>query len=354
MEDIKKLKSKSLPHLKPLKINKHLKSKNSKHPKPRIQKLDVAHLIQKTININPNEGETLIVPQSKLEMALHIDEGFDDRSYGSQSVRSLPKSGLLSPSEHSYNSTAGHSLYSIPSRYSNWEISTLGSESSIQSHITSREMVEEISRRALKNRVRPDYVPSLKSIDPSLISWDRIPLKENSEDPPLNIIGCMHPLETILAKADRRLRRRAKVLKKKEEKCEEKVHQLNKIIEWKYSRAERYAAKLRHQQLQAAWLKIIIIGRYFKIMEPRYEYRIKMERAISLVSKSVIKIQRAFYGWYRRHLFKKIGFSYADAFIRLESSFKLTFKIYCKRRAVKRLVKFLIDHRNHHKVKNIL
>jgi hypothetical protein len=212
-------------------------------------------------------------------------------------------------------------------------------------------LIEEIKKRAMHHRRPPEFVPSLDSLDPSLISWDKkMPKEFNRDDPPVNIIGCLHPLELVLAKADKRLRKRAKTLKVKQIKCDERVKEIDDAIKWKFSRAERYAAMLAMKQLQIKWTRVIIVAKYLENLKTRFDYKWKILNSIQSTSNCANVIQRAMKKWYRKNLQKKFQYLFSISFYPIKEIFRYHLHVHRKRRAIRKLKTFLLEYKSNHKV----
>jgi hypothetical protein len=219
------------------------------------------------------------------------------------------------------------------------------------SRLTQRELISDISLRAKKNRPPPDYILPLEELDPSKVSWNRrVKMHKHQSCPAINIIGCMHPVELILAKADQRSRKRELAVKVKQVRCEEKVKEINASLEWKFTRAERYAADLERKQRQYNWIRFLKTAEYIKRVHENYHKKKSAIEQFVRISKFARMITVAFHRWYRRHIFKKVQFKYFHAFDKCEKTFRLYLRIYRKRRAVERIRKFFGDYRGHHKM----
>jgi hypothetical protein len=239
--------------------------------------------------------------------------------------------------------------------------------------LTTKEMMRDIERRAKKNMAPPDYVMSLDELAPVHFAWnkkaprpkkkerlssfssnssgDEMSMMSVPQQPAINIIGCLHPLELILACADKRTRQQNKVMKLKEKKCDEKTQQIHDSIQFKFSRAERYAAILEHKQRQVAWMKIIILSHFMYLLRPKYQHNKVHHDSIMKVVESAAAIQRFCRHWYQRHLFIKIHVKFLKMMRKNEMAFKIQIRIRKKRIAVKRFKTFLLEYRMNHQVR---
>jgi hypothetical protein len=295
-----------------------------------------------------------------------------DLTLSNERLKALIKnSGVDGTSSISYDSESDSFTKSISlsRKNSGFEDSTFASESifsefSQATRLTQREIIKEIEKRAKRNRPPPEYVQPLHELHPSLLSWNRkSPVKRSisplsvssssqtvASETQVNIIGCHHPIELILAKADHRLRKREKTLKKKKIKCEERVKEIDEAIKWKFTRGERLAAAIELKQRQVYWCRMVILSNYLKSLNDRFQVKLEAAKQIKALGKYAKLITKAFLRWYRRHIFLKVQFNYARAFERAEGPFKLFMRIFRKRRAIKRLKQFFNDYRGHQKV----
>ena len=92
-----------------------------------------------------------------------------------------------------------------------------------------------ISARVQENRDPPSFVSQVHDLPPSSLSWDDRPTLKRLEasNPPVNIIGCNHSLDLILAKADWRARQIQKVNEIRVEKSEQRLKDLQEEIIFK-------------------------------------------------------------------------------------------------------------------------
>jgi hypothetical protein len=244
--------------------------------------------------------------------------------------------------------------------------------------LTTKEMMHEIQRRAKKNMAPPNYVLSLDELAPVHFAWNKkaarpkkkkeriFSLSSNTssddddemsavtvaQQPAINIIGCLHPLELILACADKRTRQQNRVMKLKEKKCAEKTKQINASIQFKFSRAERYAAILAHKQRQVAWMKIVILSHFMYLLRPKFQHNKVHHDSMTKVIKATIDIQRFYRHWYQRHLFVKSYDNFLRVMQKNELAFKIQIRIRRKRLAVKRFKTFLLEYKINHQVRH--
>jgi len=205
--------------------NTNSNTTNTHHETPK-RKYKVGELLAHTANLMISP-DNLTISNDKLKLIAE-NEHYNDSDGDNSTIHSLSSSHYQSHSWHAGHSSPGRGS-SVADSFS------VGSEYSMHSR-TNRELIEEIKKRAMKNRAPPEYVPSMDSLDPSMLSWNKkLPKEFNKEDPPVNIIGCMHSLELVLAKADKRLRKRAKTLKIRQQKCDERTKAIDDSIKWNFS-----------------------------------------------------------------------------------------------------------------------
>jgi hypothetical protein len=304
---------------------------------PLLPKTKVDELLERTLS-NVSSLETIHVSTDRMKSVL---ERGDDVGYSSGDDFNSPRRrGFLS--DRSGYSEVGSSQ---------WETNSFGTDWTLSSRMpTNRELLHQIERCAKRGKARPDYVTSLSDLDPSLISWNRRIPKLKKDDPPVNIIGCMHPLELVLAKADQRMRKQTHAVHLKQIKCEERTKAVDDAIKWKFSRAERYAAALARKQLQYQWLRIIQACRYFAVLSPRFRGSFHVELEFLRVSRLTMILHRFLLCWYRKHTFAKFQVLYREAFAKIEKTLKRCIRHVRKVRAANRVRIFLLDHKGHHKV----
>jgi hypothetical protein len=117
------------------------------------------------------------------------------------------------------------------------------SSSSRYNKLTTREVILDMERRVDNNSLYSDHeLPSLEELPARFVSWNsKIPKRLNSAEHfnnkvQINIIGCKQPVELILAKADKRLRKRNEVRKNKDIKHNERIKHINDTLEYKFGR----------------------------------------------------------------------------------------------------------------------
>lgn len=168
--------------------------------------------------------------------------------------------------------------------------------------------------------------------------------------PKVNIIGCLHPIELILAKADDRLRKQNSTNEQKRQLCNDKSNEITKKI----NSETHHEVNFQLKQQQFAWVKISQTAIYIsKLYIVFTEFRSHLHR-INIVFISSRKIQNMMQRWFTRHKFRKYRLSIfkmlgSNAFI-----FKMTLRIYLKRRAVMKVITFLKEQESNSKVGKVV
>lgn len=164
-----------------------------------------------------------------------------------------------------------------------------------------------ISARASSNEEPPPFVSNFQDLPPRALSWDQKPSEKRMKlsNPPVNIIGCNHSLELILAKADWRARQIQKVNEIKTEKTEQRLKEINDEIMYKNGRAARYAALIELQQTQLAWMKFTILANYIEILQKKYAAKQTIISKWQMDTWHARIIQRAVRQWMKYRIYRK-------------------------------------------------
>jgi hypothetical protein len=300
---------------------------------PAHDKLPVHELLLKTKSLSLNKLDSensLLVPHLRIP-----DDGYD--TYNEHDSVASPGRNSLMASQRSWGSN-----------------SMDGSEfTASSSRLTTKELVRQITERAQNNQAAPSYVTPIDELLPMQLSWNKVlPANFNKMKPQVNIIGCLQPLELIIAQADTRTRHRQDTIRAKQVICDEKVRQIDEAIQLKYTRAERYALLLAQKQRQAQWLKIIKANLYIKAVWDSIKFHINVQSKFARTIKAAITIRKACKRFMRRHLLVKFQFKFLILFKRREHVFRLALRISRKRSAVHKIKTFLTEYKNHHRVRN--
>ena len=122
-------------------------------------------------------------------------------------------------------------------------------------------------------------------------------VKHSFNRPIVNIIGCNHSIELIIAKADERINKMKDAHRTKKINDEQYSVKLHRSIEQKRLRTERYRQLRIIQQRQAAWMRIISIT-HFRSRLIFLVDEINGLRNLSTQDKSSHIITKAFREWY--------------------------------------------------------
>jgi hypothetical protein len=364
-ESFASLSKSNLPSVSSEKLKKKKKQSN-KLPKLKIQKQPVKDLLVRSIS-SIGISDTLTVSNDKIETVLkhkkqlgieklqkleheRIDNEKEDEDYFTFSLTSPGK--LKHGGEHSGDLSSVHSRSAMGnSIFSNTDDYSLDSSASILSHYTSHELIAKINNRVIKNQPPPEFVPSLRSLLPSQLSWNhRLPANHNPDNPLINILPCLVPLEVILAKADRRIRKRAKASKERKKQNETRLQQLEQSLVLKRTRAERVAAQITLQQMQCGWMRALVIARYMMVIKPQFEQSNRAQKAWFNAVRSARIVQKLFLKWFYTEVRARLHRKYLGAFGRVEGALKMHLRIFRKRMAVRKLKSFLIEYKGQHKM----
>eukprot|EP01035_Chromulina_nebulosa_P024126 gene24126-31349_t len=248
---------------------------------------------------------------------------------------------------------------------------------------SNREMIEEISRRIKMHKSRPAYVSRLQDLSSRLLSWDCkrsstvLILNDRPRSTPygilsadesemtdcleksnsqtifyskVNIIGCLQPIDLILAKADERLRKQNQLFEQRKAANEDKSKELAQRI----NAGSLYNANLLMEQLQFAWIKIIFTVQYVKTLRQSYMSIREQLHKIKIAQDSSIKIQNLLKRWFFRHQFRKYRLRFYKILGRNSLLFKLSLRIYLKRKAVHKLRTFLQEQESNSKIGKVV
>ena len=229
------------------------------------------------------------------------------------------------------------------------------------------------------HKSRPAYVSKLQDLSARLLSWDCIKSstvlmlndrprstpygilssdesevtdyleKSNSQSifyPKVNIIGCLQPLDLILAKADERIRRQNQLFEQRKAANEDKIKELSQLI----NAGSLYNSNLLTEQLQFAWIKIILSVRFVKSLRLSCMSIREHLQKIQIAHVSSIKIQNLMKRWFFRNQFRKYRLRFCKILGRNSLLFKMSLRIYLKRKAVHKFRTFLIEQQNNSKV----
>eukprot|EP01038_Epipyxis_sp_PR26KG_P014710 gene14710-19771_t len=340
--------------------------------------------VDQLFDVTANHSNTLLIPTNRINRIETKDFTFPSDEHTQFSTNSRSKSYDMS-SQASVSTSRSFSSYSSDNNHSNSIISRTSSLGT-NSILTQREMLHDINFRASKGLDPPEYVTSLSELPIDAMNWNKsnkmhrshhhhsnnpnlnifLPPMENIQSnhsinnddnlaqrkSMVNIIGCHHPIDLILAKADQRIRKRQEVIQKQKEFLLEKSKSVDELVTYRNSRIERYHAMALLTQRQQLWLSIIKICLYFQQIHPIYDSNAYVSRLGMKQTHAGLKIRKYIMCYYYKKQFERL-----KHFRRLVDSqlFKVIFKLRVqrKRRAVERMKKFLIDHNGKYRTKFI-
>jgi hypothetical protein len=316
--------------------------------------LPVTDLLKKTLikssSVPVISQGTLLVPPSRLKVNLETVNDLGE--HDSQMSPGILYVTFVNPTVYSITASRNATGRLVTNR--SWgsigSNSLDGSEYSYSTRLTQRELLHEITARAEKKREPPAFVTPIDELQPALFSWNH-KLPKNVQKPRVDIIGCLQSTELILAQADQRSRHRQETMELRQQKCEEKVRQIDEAIQLKYTRAERYAAVLALKQRQAAWMKFIKLSLYLKQLAEETKHHLNTGMFFSHTIRAALVIRQACKRFMRRHLLHKFKFKFLVLFKKREFLFRLGMRIKRKEIAIQRIKTFLTEYRNHHRVR---
>lgn len=309
-----------------------------------------------------------------------------------------------------YNKSLNASQYtehSIASSSSSIQISLQGSLGSYKSHnprnITLREAIYEIEVHAKNNLPPPSFVPPLESIPLEAFQWNKKkkkirprndknksthkdqhangndssssisdaqnqyhPIQDNSNimgripssitfDPNLrtmNIIGCHHPIELILSRADERSRK-AKIKQDYAlQLCESKRQELLAVIDYRNNIQERIAHKLQVEKNRMFWLKAMYLLNFTTQLHTIYAANRAEHARRREAVRAATKICVTSIIWYKSHIARKY-YKIRELLQKNFLSFRLNLGIHLKRSACAKIITFLEESKKSVKVRSV-
>lgn len=171
--------------------------------------------------------------------------------------------------------------------------------------------------------------------------------------PPIDILGCHHPAELILFKADQRARKLKHTMESKCKNDADYIKHIDQLITEKFARHDRNTQLARMRTLIKAWIHIIHLIPAPVAFFNRYQRSVHEIILKFKIAKSAEIIQRAFRLWYRRLIFRRYHTELSEKIG--GNFFHLIFNIRIarKRRAVKKVLYFLDFLKNRAKVSHM-
>ena len=283
--------------------------------------------------------------------------------------------GSFDSSSIQFNNDYGGSLSSQRS------IGSIGSDVSdysLQSLMSSRELVYMVEKSARLGRSKPSFVQSMNELPPSKVTWNgikhRVKRRKNGKHnrnphshltpipqeifgnqtlpnrknrPVVNIIGCHQSTELILARADERVRKENTIRKQKAKEIEKAREHLVLELNKKGLRIERAKELKKVQMLTYGWLRII--GQF------------RLENILKNSSRTILKFQRQHKAstkitlWLKNAIHQKrirVGAKMKGALQNLNIIIRA--RILRKRQCVKTLIRSIESGKDNHKVTRII
>ena len=236
--------------------------------------------------------------------------------------------------------------------------------------------VEEINRRIKSHKSSPAYITPIQDLSSRLLAWDskstvilsnkhlRSSFSTLSTDdndtistldrpnssakafPKVNIIGCLQPIDLILAKADERIRKHNQYAEQRKAACEEKSKDLIQRMKVDSS----YSSNLVAEQLQFVWIKILLALKYGQHLHISFCDLREQVYQIRDLHRSSLKIQNLMKRWFYRHQFRKYRLSFFRMLGRNSLQFKLNLRILVKRKSAQKVITFLREQQSNSKV----
>lgn len=365
-----KKKKKGARRLQPLKQKKKVTHAKTLTTSFSDSKLGVEKLLEKTVNIASAVGlpRTLTLTEAQLKKLDKQSptrkedweyDSSDGESMGSMSsaVREYTKvyGGRSHGHLHNHNCSAYSDMMSVNSSHGHTALDSINSEltsATLNTKISTKMLLAEIQKSNLQHNLQtPSFVTPLPQLSPVYVSWNKKATKENKK---IDIIGMYQPIPLILAKADRRIKRAKQAQDLHLMQLQKKSEEMESVIEWKQSRAERYAIMLQVRTIATFWLKNVYLAKYLLILYQRYVANREADKRWRVILSSASKISKFYFRWYRKHLTIRLDMRVTAAFTNSTNIFKLYFRIYRRKRATHIIKTFLHEYRNHHKMNVVI
>mmetsp|Transcript_36592 Transcript_36592/g.37261 ORF Transcript_36592/g.37261 Transcript_36592/m.37261 type:complete len:549 (-) Transcript_36592:157-1803(-) len=225
-----------------------------------------------------------------------------------------------------YGLSSNRSL-SIKSQTDSDEENSLFSRSVEQGRLKS--LLLEVKKRAVKDLPPPEFVSKFEELPD--VRRRRSRKKRERERERLEVMGCNQSIDTILAKADRLIRRQQQVVREREKVCIERAKHISNLIE---SKGQRFSTSLQKQTSQFFLLKAISLSLFLRGVKPLFEFLVKRHSRRSdqsLASQSVVQRIR---NWHHRAHSRKYILLYVTIAPH-KIRFVLFIRIFRKRRAAR-------------------
>lgn len=169
---------------------------------------------------------------------------------------------------------------------------------------------------------------------------------------PVNIIGCLQPVELTLARANQRIRHQVHVHNSRQAREEADLEIFNSKLQARASRRARHEEWLRKQAIIRCWLVLAYVCFGCVRLEARFMQEQLIFQELMRAQRASQVISRNVGGWRRKKIFQTYSLSIRRSKVNL---FHLLFlvRIYRKRRAVRKILHFINLYRDKKKVSRI-
>lgn len=169
----------------------------------------------------------------------------------------------------------------------------------------------------------------------------------------VNIIGCHHPLELILAKADDRSRKRQAIADVIAKENEKKTKKLNKMIKERMNKAEKHVDLMHQKQRQIAWLRVIAACKGVRAVHA-FGKKSEAQKGKAKFNLAIVYVQRAMRRWYNTMILRRYTIGFRSAIKRSMMQFSICIRIWRKKKAVDKIKDFLEASKSNHQLKGVI
>lgn len=341
-----------------------IKKRSSKKNDAEFKKASVSSMLSNVLD-NRNSPLTILEPEHKLESfakkendhlfpPISLDSGSSSvmdcsmsyRSIGFNSHRSIQYDG-----DGDYTSRKKKEGYYIRS-----VISELSARSNSNSYVPKIQKLVDLTGSNLswnsevsynKSPLNLNKISSNTRLDPIPYREELNSLNNDNESslirPKINIIGCHHPIDLILACADERIRKRNMAIQVKGIVDNYKIKRVEANIEHKLSRPQRYEVIKQHKVRQLAWIQIIFSAAFINKLEPIFGLKKMMLDMFHQKKEKSVIVGNFMLRWNRKRLFIKYREAFKKAIQANKANFIMKIRIFRKRRALRILKLFIKD-----------
>ena len=221
------------------------------------------------------------------------------------------------------------------------------------SDVSLRAMVADIEHCARNHLDAPDYVPFRADLPLSLVSWKANMTRRAVSSSKIDIIPCHQSLQLLMSKAHERSSKLQKVLDVKQSHEDDHQRLLLASINSKMNRADLAAAALQVRQMQAAWLKVIVVMRYLAVAGRKFAE----DRIVAAAKKKKMKAATTLAFFFNSIVSKKVKLKLTTAFSKAGKylwRLLIGIKVFRKRMAVRKIVDFLRSFKGNQRIKIVI